>query len=227
MVGSCQGWAAGRHGQVSDQLHGGDLEQHQVVQEGDKLCLLLGSEGLEGGTGACRFTTVCQNGFGEGSGAPIVQIGGRGTHTPEVCGQEHRGTSPDLVDTLGKFRPHVVALQVTKKDHDGMSIVVLLECPQAKHHTAIGLLDLIVSLVIGQVKHNGEGWVDAPSHRILSSREDGVTEVRVLAGLTKERQVDGETWDMAGRTPHLSEDLLSGLNGADLRGGQGRNESKL
>src|SRR5262249_5968546 len=194
--GTCKGCAVDRHEHGSDQLSGGDLKQHQVVQEGDKLRLLSGSQSLEGGTGVCRFPTVCQNGLGEGGGASIVQIRGRGTHTPEVCGQEHRGTSPGLVNTLGKFRHHVMPLQVTKNLHDGMSIAIFLERPQAKHHTTVGVLDLIVDLVIGQVKNNRGGGVEASGHRILSSREDGVTEVRIRAGLTKERQVDGETWDM-------------------------------
>src|SRR5712691_8896528 len=46
-------------------------------------------------------------------------------------------------------------------------------------------------------------------------------------GGSSRRQVDGETWDMAGSTTHLSEYLLSGLHGADLRSSQGRNEPEM
>src|SRR6185436_6624157 len=97
----------------------GDDEDDQVVEEGDDVRFARGAERDEGVARGLGLTAVLEDRLGEGGGPPVVQVGRRRAHAPQVLGQPGRVAGADLVHLLGQTRPHVVALEVAVEANQG------------------------------------------------------------------------------------------------------------
>ena len=94
-------------------------------------------------------------------GPPVVQVGRRRAHAPQVLGQEHAGAGAAISSICSaSLRPHVVALEVAEQADDGAAPDgALLEGAEA--HLAPVDHDPVVGLVAGQVVADGGGRVQA------------------------------------------------------------------